>query len=50
MIIHPITDTSVVAKEVAVAVNAALITKDVFAEIVPILNIPKAAAPVDPML
>lgn len=48
MIIQPITDTSVVATEPEFAVTNELITKDVLATIVPTLNIPSAAAPVDP--
>lgn len=38
MIIQPTTETSVVAVEVAVAVNAAVMTNEVPAEIVPIVN------------
>lgn len=48
MIIQPIEDTSVVAKDVALAVNHELMIKDVPAEIVPTVNIPRAAAPVAP--
>ena len=48
MIIHPMEDTSVVASATALAVVHALITKEVPAVIVPTLNAPKAAAPVDP--
>jgi hypothetical protein len=49
MIIQPTTDTSVVAKLVAVAVRAALITKEVDAMIVPTVSSPRAAAPVAPI-
>ena len=48
MIIQPITDASVVATDPELAVTKELITKDVFATIVPTLNIHRAAAPVAP--
>ena len=44
------TDTSVVATAVALAVVKALFTNEVPLVIVPTVNIPRAAAPVDPML
>lgn len=50
MIIHPIEETSVVATAVESAVVKALITNDTPALIVPMLNCPRAAAPVDPGL
>jgi len=48
MIIQPITDTSVVATDPELAVTKLLITNDVAAVMVPTLNMPKAAAPVEP--
>ena len=47
MIIQPIEETSVAAKSVASAVFQALMTKLVEASIVPIVIMPKAAAPLD---